>query len=443
MHPLILLPAYMAIAVAPLALAALQGLPPRSFRDELASGLAMTAFVIILVEFVLSGRFRLISRRMGMDVTMRFHQLLARIALVFALLHPFLYSTPFFNPPLPWDPTARLTLGLDAGSLVTGVIAWAALPAFVLMSIFRDQLPYRYEAWRLMHGLGAAAIAALAAHHTLDAGRYSSDPLLTGFWLVLLLGAFGSLVYVYAVSPLLHARRPYEVTSVRQLALKTWEVTIHPRKGKALGFEAGQFAWLNIGHSPFSLHENPFSISSAPARRPEIQFVIKEMGDMTSRVGEVAPGTVAYIDAPHGNLVVGGRKGKGIALIAGGVGIAPLLSIARQLQAENDPRPLILLYGNRLAEQIVYKGELDRLGRRADTQVIHVLSEPRRGWKGMAGQLGEHTIRKVFSFKDAAEWLYLVCGPPPMLDAVEKALGALGVPASRIVTEQFYYDGGA
>lgn len=62
----------------------------------------MIAFAILLIEFVLSGRFQLISDNMGMDVTMRLHQLLARTALVFVLVHPFLYQTPF-NPPLPWD----------------------------------------------------------------------------------------------------------------------------------------------------------------------------------------------------------------------------------------------------------------------------------------------------------------------------------------------------
>lgn len=440
MHPLILVPVYLAVAVAPLVLGALQGRPPRAVWDEIASGLAMVAFAILLAEFVLSGRFRLISRRTGMDVTMRFHQLVARTALAFVVAHPFLYITPFFNTPLPWDATRQLTLGLDVASLTTGVIAWVALPGFVLMSIFRDQLPFRYEAWRLMHGLGAMVIAGAVTHHTLGAGRYSSDPLLAGFWLLLLAAALGSLIYTYVIAPLGEAGRPYEVTSVRQIALRTWELTVRPRRGEALEFEAGQFVWLNLGHSPFSLHENPFSISSAPAQRPAVQFVIKEVGDFTRRIGKAAPGTVAYLDGAHGNLTLKGREGKGIALIAGGVGIAPLLAIARQLRAESDPRPLVLLYGNRVTEQIVYRAELNALGRRANTQVIHVVSEPRRGWKGLTGQVDRATIAKVFPFDAASQWLYLVCGPPPMLDAVEDALVDLGVPPAQIVSERFYYD---
>lgn len=440
MHPLILLPVYLAIAAMPLVLGWLQGLPPRSFWDELASGLALTAFAILLVESVLSGRFRAVSARMGMDVTMRFHQLVARTALVFVLVHPFLYQTPFLNTRLPWDVTGQFTLGLDVGSFATGVIAWVMLPGFILMSIFRDQLPYRYETWRAMHALGAVLIAALAAHHTLEAGRYSADTLLAGFWILLLAAALASLVWTYVIAPLGEAGRPYEVISVKKIALKTWELVVRPRRDNALAFDAGQFAWLNIGHNPFSLHENPFSISSAPAERPDICFIIKEVGDLTRRIGAVKPGTVAYLDGAHGNLTLKGRDGRGIALIAGGVGIAPLLSIARQLRAERDPRPVILLYGNRAAEQIVYKGELNQLARRTGTDVIHVISEPKRGWKGLTGRVDKATIDQVFSFDGASEWLYLVCGPPPMLDAVEDALLELGVPAEQIVSEQFYYD---
>jgi predicted ferric reductase len=264
MHALILIAVYLAVTLTPLVLSALQGRAMRPFWDEISSGLAMTAFAIVLVEFVLSGRFKVISARIGMDVSMRIHQLLARTALVFVLAHPFLYQTPFLTFPLPWDVSRQLTLGLHIGSLASGLIAWIALPALVLVSIFRDQLPYRYETWRLMHGAGAVLIAVTGMHHTLNAGRYSSDPVLAGFWILLLTLALGSLVYSYVIVPVKEASQPYQVTCVRKIARRTWELTIKPQRGDGVRFEAGQFVWLNLGHSPFSLHENPFSISSAP-----------------------------------------------------------------------------------------------------------------------------------------------------------------------------------
>lgn len=440
MHPIILFTGYLLITITPLLLGALQNLPPRPLLDEIATGLGMTAFAILLVEFVLSGRFRAISGRIGMDVTMRFHQLVARTALIFVLVHPYLYSAEFFGIPLPWDTTGQFTLGLDTGSLITGLIGWVALPCFVLMAIFRDQLPYRYEVWRAMHAIGAVVIAAAVTHHALEAGRYSADPLLAGFWFVLLGLALASLGWTYVIAPLQQARHPYEVTSVRKIALRTWELVLRPRRGDALRFEAGQFAWLNLGHSPFSLQENPFSISSAPAGRPDVQFVIKEAGDSTRHIGEIKPGSVAWLDGPYGHLTLTGRKGKGIALIAGGVGVAPLLSIARQLRAEDDPRPMILLYGNRTAEQIVYADELEALSRRPNTEVIHILSKPGPGWDGRVGMIDRETIGQIFAADDAGDWLYILCGPPAMLEGVEDALRARGIPAKQIVAEQFYYN---
>ncbi|MEP1879435.1 MAG: ferric reductase-like transmembrane domain-containing protein, partial [Roseibium sp.] len=94
---------YLGIIVLPLILAATGAKQPRPVWDEIASGAGMVAFAILLAEFLLSGRFRAISGGVGMDVTMRFHQLLARSALALVIVHPFLYTTPF-GWALPYDP---------------------------------------------------------------------------------------------------------------------------------------------------------------------------------------------------------------------------------------------------------------------------------------------------------------------------------------------------
>ena len=98
MLPAVLLAVYLLIALAPLALSYLQDLPPRSFTDELSSALAMIAFAMLLMEFVLSGRFKSVSGHTGIDLTMRFHQLIARTLTAFILIHPFMYVTPIAHP---------------------------------------------------------------------------------------------------------------------------------------------------------------------------------------------------------------------------------------------------------------------------------------------------------------------------------------------------------
>lgn len=258
---------YTGLGLAPLLLAALQGGAGNGFRRELSSGLAMIGFAMLLAQFLLSGRFRRVSGRVGIDMTLRLHQFAAQVVLAFLLVHPLLLAIPEPGdaPGAAWS---RLTGMFTAPGLRTGVLAWLLLIALVAMGIWRDRLPVRYEAWRLGHGIAAALVAALAVHHTFAAGRYSADPVLAGFWLLLAGVALASLAHVYLLKPLLQRRSPWRVTANERVADRTWRVVVEPAGGPAFDFQAGQFAWLNLGHSPFSLVEHPFSISSPPRTGP-------------------------------------------------------------------------------------------------------------------------------------------------------------------------------
>jgi len=438
-HPAILLLMYAALALAPLGLAAAQGLPARPFQDEFASSLALVGFSMMMMEFVLSGRFRRISGRTGIDITMRFHQVIARVLALFILIHPFLYTLPMSGS-RPWDLTGVSGLNLGGATFITGGLAWLLLPVFIVLGVFRRDLPYRYETWRLMHGLGAALIALLTLHHALGAGRYSADPAIGAFWIVMTSVALGTLVNVYILRPLSQLRRPYRVKTIEKVAAKTWDLVIEPKHGTALSFEPGQFVWLTLDRSPFSITEHPFSISSCPADRPQLSFTIKEAGDFTNRIGHIPVDARAYIDGPHGHMILPQDDGVGLTFIAGGVGMAPIMGMLRQLRAKRDPRPLKLIYGNRAVDQIMYKNELEDMTRELDMEVHNVLSEPPPGWDGKVGIIDEAMLRQLVDPGSAAGRMYIVCGPAPMIDGVATTLGRLGIPASRILSEKFSYD---
>lgn len=434
MKPLFLIMAYLVAVTFPLILSWLVGGPPRAFHQELASGLGIMAFAVVLMEFVLSGRFKSISTGVGMDVTMRFHQIMARTALGFALLHPFLYQGAPSGGQRPWDPMRQLVITTDFSALSTGIAAYLLLPCLVLLAIGRTQLDYKYETWRLMHGIGALLIALLLLHHTVYAGRYGSQPVMTWVWLTMTGIAVGSLLYVYLIVPVLDKARPWRVTSVAQLTPKQWEVTVKPDGHSGPNYKAGQFAWLTIGHSAFSMKENPFSICSAPANGPEVSFMIKELGDFTQTIGQIKPGTVAYLDGPYGNLSVEGRSEPGVALIAGGVGLAPLLGILRQMRLTGDPRKVKLIYGNRVVDQIAYRDEL------GSQEVVYVLSDPPENWRGESGYIDAALMDRVFSAKEFSDWAFVMCGPAIMMDIVEDHLIEKGTPSHRILSERFDYD---
>lgn len=432
MKPLFLLLLYSVVVTLPLGLSWVFGGPPRGFWAELGSGLGMLAFAMILAEFVLSGRFRRVSSGIGMDVTMRFHQVMARAALLFALVHPFLYGGTPAGGARPWDPSRVLTVSTDFTAMAGGVLAFVLLPALVALAAYRTQLDYKYETWRLMHGIGAVLIAGALLHHALSAGRYSAEPELVWMWAGMTGLAVGSLLWVYVIEP---ARaRPWQVKEVRRLTPRQWGVTVAPKGHGGLSYKAGQFAWLSIGHSAYSLHENPFSISSAPDGGSDVSFVIKELGDFTRALDQIKAGTRAYLDAPYGSLIVEGRDEPGIALIAGGVGIAPMLSILRHLRLTDDPRAVRILYGNRAEEQIVFREEL------GVEDTIFVLSEPPEGWTGETGMIDSASLDRAFTPEEVRSWLFVLCGPPAMMDAVEDHLIARGAPSDRILSERFDYD---
>ncbi|MCA0953196.1 ferredoxin reductase family protein [Mameliella alba] len=430
---------YLALTCAPLALAALQGLPSRPFRDELASGMALAGLAILLVEFALSGRFRVISGRIGMDVTMRLHQLLARAASVLIFAHPFLYSGPqSLRPGL--TPPGSAPLNFDWSGLWPGILAWLLLGAVMVMALGREGL-YRHERWRILHGGMALIMAGFGVLHATRAGRYSGDDALALLWSGMFAVAVISLVWVYLLKPLIKARHPWTVRAVTRLADRTWELRLSPVGHTGLRYRAGHFAWISIGKSPLSLDENPFSIASAPDEGEDLRFVIKELGDFTDRLGQIAPGTRAYVDGPFGSLTLERHtKASGIALIAGGVGIAPMLSHLRQLDAQQDPRPRLLIYTNRTKDQIACGDELRDRAAKGPLRVVHSLSQPPEGWSGETGFVTAEMLRRHLEPDALSGWVFVLCGPPPMLHAVEDALLGLGVPARNILLEQLSYD---
>lgn len=407
---------------------------PRIFWQELGSVLGILAFAMILSEFVLSGRVKSFSRKVGMDATMKFHRIIGWCVLVAALVHPFLYESTPTTGPWPWDSTRQFAVATDFAAISTGVLAFILLPVLVVLAVWRSSLDYRYETWRRLHGLIAAALVALLLHHTLAAGRYAAHETVALIWQVMALVALLTLVQRYVISPIKQMGEPWKVSRVERLSQRQWRLSLLPDGHKGMDYQAGQFAWLKLGHSRFSISENPFSIASAPANGAEICFVIKELGDFTSSIGQTEVGTRAYLDGPYGSLIVDGRPEPGVAMIAGGVGVAPMLGILQQLKQTNDPRSHRLIYANRTEDQIVCRDEL------TDDNSIFVLSEPSESWQGEVGLIDQTLIERSFTDAEFATWLFVICGPVPMMDQVSQALKERGVSNDRVLLERFNYD---
>jgi predicted ferric reductase len=443
MRPTNLIILYFVLALAPLALASgligSAGTPARL----LATALGLVAFAMLLLQIVSSGRFESLSSKVGINRTMRFHQLTGRVALVLVFLHPLLFFLPDSLADIP-QAANMLTRMMLSNWMLSGTIALCAVVVVVVTGIWRHKLPVRYETWRGVQLVGVLIIAIAGAHHVFTVGSNSQAFWLRGFWWVMLTIALGALGFTYLIKPWLLARKAYRVASVRELGRGIHELTLEPaRLGpekvvRAINFVAGQFAWVNF-RGAIPVLDNPFSISSSPDELPRVRLLIKSRGDISARVGELEPGATVYLDAPHGNFTLEGREGDALYLIAGGIGIAPIISILRDLAHKRDKRPISLVFGARNPQQLTYADEITALGNTLNLKVFFSVDEPPSDWTGGVGELDAATLERNLPAA-AQHCLCLICGPTPMLLAVERHLRQLGVPRKNIVYERFEYD---
>ncbi len=122
--------------------------------------------------------------------------------------------------------------------------------------------------------------------------------------------------------------------------------------------------------------------------------------------------------------------------VAGGVGITPVMSMLRTLADRGDDRPHLLVYGAGRWEDVTFREELDALRARLDLRIVYVLSEAPPDWQGARGRITAELLAAHLP-DDKAAYLYFVCGPPAMMDAVERSLLHAGVPWPSIYTERF------
>jgi ferredoxin-NADP reductase len=125
-------------------------------------------------------------------------------------------------------------------------------------------------------------------------------------------------------------------------------------------------------------------------------------------------------------------------LIAGGIGITPMMSIIRTLADRRDPRPLILLYASRDWESVTFREELEAMKSRLALTVVHVLTQAPAGWEGEQGRITAELFRRHLPPPYAAHE-YVICGPDPMMDAIEAALGEMRVPLARYHSERYSF----
>jgi len=143
-----------------------------------------------------------------------------------------------------------------------------------------------------------------------------------------------------------------------------------------------------------------------------------------------------YLDGPYGIFSIDRHVGPGYVFLAGGVGITPLMSQLRTMADRGDKRPVLLLYGNPAWDSITFREELGELQRRMNLQVVHVLEKPAADWQGEKGFITAGLLDRYLP-ANRQDLQYMMCGPLPMIVAVERALTKVGISLSKVHSERY------
>ncbi len=209
---------------------------------------------------------------------------------------------------------------------------------------------------------------------------------------------------------------PFRVRSVREELSHTFTLELEPPNG-SFEFRPGQFTMVYA----FGIGEVPISISSSASNGGTILQTIRRTGAVTHALGHLRSGAYVGIRGPYGvPWPMDDIKGRDLLIIGGGIGLAPLRpAIYYALENRDDYERVVVLYGTRTPDDILYEEELAKWGARTDCTTMVTVDAADRGWNGAVGVVTRLIGRVGF---DAPNTTALVCGPEIMMTVTAERL---------------------
>ncbi len=328
---------------------------------------------------------------------------------------------------IPHEVSTMLGGGIYPG-MITATIGTALLIAVVVSSVVIVRRRLRYEAWYAVHLTAYAAIALAWFHQIPTGNELVLDRAAADYWRALYVATLLLLVVFRVLVPVVSAfRHRLRVAEVVQEGPGVVSIRIAGRGVERLRARAGQFfLWRFLTRGRWWA-AHPFSLSEAP-RGDSLRITVKALGDFTTRIGEIRPGTRVVAEGPYGAFTDAVRKRDSAVLIAGGIGITPIRALMEELRDH-----AVVLYRVLGEADVILRGELERIAaeRGLDLRVIvgdHATDEGAR-------LLSPDHLRELVP--DIAERDVYVCGPPAMTDLIERNVRAAGVPRRLVHVERF------
>jgi NAD(P)H-flavin reductase len=217
--------------------------------------------------------------------------------------------------------------------------------------------------------------------------------------------------------------RPFRLQRIRKETADTFTLDLAPADGQGtLSFAPGQFNMLYV----FGVGEVPISISGDPEDSSALQHTTRAVGTVTKALQGLKKGGTVGIRGPFGSQwPVDQARGRDCVIVTGGIGLAPLRPAFYSLLAHRERyRKIVLLYGARSPEDILYRRELERWRSKLDLDVHVTVDRAGSDWRGTVGVVPTLVRRVGF---DPSNTTAMVCGPEVMMRFTLRELESRGV----------------
>lgn len=415
----------------------LQG-KPSELLTTLGRLLGLVAADLLLVQVLLMARVPWIERSYGQDELARRHRLVGFWSFNLLIAHIGLVTVGYTLADHSDVFHESWTLVTTYGGMLLAVLGTLALVVVTVTSIRVARRRLRYESWHLLHLYAYLGVGLSVPHEIWTGADFTRSVWARGYWWTAY-GVVAGAVLVFRVGlPVWRTvRHGIRVTSVVRESHDVVTVHMGGRGLHRLPVAAGQFFVWRFLDGPGWSRGNPYSLSAAP-RTDRVQITAKDLGDGSSRLATLEPGTRVLIEGPYGRLTGGARTCDRVLLIACGIGITPMRALLEDLDYIDGGATL--LYRARHERDLIFRDELDDLAARRGVVLHHLVGprvQGRDSWLPQsAGRWSDakalHRLVPDLLLRDV-----FVCGPDAWMDAVARACTQAGLPASQLHQERF------
>lgn len=205
------------------------------------------------------------------------------------------------------------------------------------------------------------------------------------------------------------------------------------RRLEGFDYKPGQYILVSLPVEG-KMITKAFSLSSSPTEKDHIEFTKKLTGHPFSEVlDNMKIGDSAVISGPFGNMTFEGEYAK-VALLSGGIGITPMISICRYCTDLHLDADIMLIYSNKTEKDLAFREELDEMmHNNSNLKVVYTLTRASENWTGCRERICENmVIREIPDYKERH---FLICGPPEMVRSMEEMLAAMNIPKDMVKKE--------